>query len=129
MKMFDATDNDGKSVLVFGSNTAGRHGAGAAREAYLHWGAIYGRGFGIQGQAYAIPTKDGQLNTLRLYEIQREVDHFMFYARQHLATRFLVTKIGCGLARLSEEDIAPMFKGTPHNCMLPDGWREIIDKL
>lgn len=45
-------------VFVFGSNPEGRHGAGAARTAKLTFGAIYGRGEGLQGNAYAIPTKD-----------------------------------------------------------------------
>ena len=49
---------DGKTVFVFGSNPEGRHGAGAARVARIHFGAIYGQGEGLQGNAYAIPTKD-----------------------------------------------------------------------
>jgi hypothetical protein len=28
-----------KSIFVFGSNLSGRHGAGSALEARLHWGA------------------------------------------------------------------------------------------
>ena len=46
------------TIFVFGSNPEGRHGAGAARIARLHFGAIYGCGEGLQGNAYAIPTKD-----------------------------------------------------------------------
>jgi hypothetical protein len=45
-------------IFVFGSNLAGRHGAGAALAALKDHGAIYGRGEGLQGQSYAIPTKD-----------------------------------------------------------------------
>lgn len=45
-------------IFVFGSNPEGRHGAGAARIARLQFGAVYGRGEGLQGNAYAIPTKD-----------------------------------------------------------------------
>ena len=45
-------------VFVFGSNPEGRHGAGAAKVARLRFGAIYGQGEGLQGNAYAIPTKD-----------------------------------------------------------------------
>ena len=45
-------------IFVFGSNLAGRHGAGAALAALKDHGAIYGCGEGIQGQSYAIPTKD-----------------------------------------------------------------------
>lgn len=46
------------TIFVFGSNPEGIHGAGAAYVAMRHFGAIYGRGEGIQGQAYALPTKD-----------------------------------------------------------------------
>lgn len=45
-------------VFVFGSNPEGRHGAGAAKVARERFGAVYGRGEGLQGNAYALPTKD-----------------------------------------------------------------------
>lgn len=46
------------TIFVFGSNPEGIHGAGAALVALRHFGAIYGIGAGLQGQAYALPTKD-----------------------------------------------------------------------
>ncbi|MFA5634146.1 MAG: hypothetical protein WC973_03270, partial [Candidatus Dojkabacteria bacterium] len=46
------------TVFVFGSNTEGRHGAGAAKVAREQFGAVYGQGEGLQGNAYALPTKD-----------------------------------------------------------------------
>ncbi len=45
-------------IFVFGSNPEGRHGAGAAKVARLQFGAVYGQGEGLQGNAYALPTKD-----------------------------------------------------------------------
>ena len=45
-------------IFVFGSNTQGRHGAGAALIAKQKFGAIYGKAEGLQGQSYAIITKD-----------------------------------------------------------------------
>ena len=51
-------------IFVFGSNEAGIHGAGAARLANKKFGAMWGVGFGLTGQSYAIPTKDLQINTL-----------------------------------------------------------------
>lgn len=48
--------NDG--IFVFGSNTQGRHGKGAARFAKDNFGAIYGQARGLQGKSYAICTKD-----------------------------------------------------------------------
>jgi len=53
-------------VFVFGSNLAGRHGRGAALYALKHYGAVYGEGIGLQGNSYAIPTKDRHLNVLTL---------------------------------------------------------------
>ena len=45
-------------IFVFGSNPQGRHGAGSAKVARLQFGAVYGQGEGLQGNAYALPTKD-----------------------------------------------------------------------
>ena len=45
-------------IFVFGSNTQGRHSAGAAKTARDKFGAIYGQAEGLQGQSYAIITKD-----------------------------------------------------------------------
>lgn len=49
---------DKNTIFVFGSNPEGRHGAGAARIAREQFGAIYGQGEGLQGNSYALPTKD-----------------------------------------------------------------------
>lgn len=49
---------DASTIFVFGSNPEGRHGAGAAKIAKEQFGAIYGQGEGLQGNAYALPTKD-----------------------------------------------------------------------
>lgn len=49
---------DANTIFVFGSNPEGRHGAGAAKVAREQFGAIYGQGEGLQGNAYALPTKD-----------------------------------------------------------------------
>jgi len=45
-------------IFVFGSNPEGRHGKGAAYIAKKDFGAKYGQGEGLQGNSYAIPTKD-----------------------------------------------------------------------
>ena len=49
---------DDNTVFVFGSNPKGIHGAGAAATAKSKFGAIQGQGEGMQGNAYALPTKD-----------------------------------------------------------------------
>ena len=113
-------------VFVFGSNLAGRHGKGAALWARQHRGAIYGRGVGRQGNAYAIPTKDHHLRVLPLDAIQAYVTEFLDYARQQPATRFELTPIGCGLAGYRPEQIAPMFSNAPSNVQLPDAFLAVL---
>lgn len=49
---------DANTIFVFGSNPKGIHGAGAAYTAKTQFGAIQGKGEGMQGNAYALPTKD-----------------------------------------------------------------------
>jgi hypothetical protein len=106
-------------IFVFGSNLAGRHGKGAALYARQHHGAVYGRGMGLQGNSYAIPTKDARLNSLPLDEIRRYVDEFKAFASAHPEMIFQVTAIGCGLAGYTPEKIAPLFREGPGNCILP----------
>lgn len=113
-------------VFVFGSNLAGRHGKGAALHARKHFGAIYGKGEGRQGNSYAIPTKDGNLNTLSLDDIYIFVLEFKMYARDHFEESFNVTEIGCGLAGYTPDDIAQMFNGCPENVNLPESFKKII---
>ena len=110
-------------IFVFGSNLAGRHGKGAALYARTHYGAEYGVGRGKTGCSYAIPTKDEQLRVLPLSLIQQYVEHFIEYANQHQEHTFQVTRIGCGLAGYQDHQIAPMFKGAPSNCDLPEEWK------
>ena len=101
---------DGKDeIFVFGSNLDGRHGKGAALQA-MKFGAKYGVGVGIQGNTYAIPTKDKELKVMFLKDISRYVKEFIKFASANPQIHFLVTKIGCGLAGYNESDIAPMFK-------------------
>lgn len=96
-------------VFVFGSNLSGIHGGGAARKA-LEWGAEYGNPIGIQGQTFAIPTKSLRIErTLTIAEIQPYVLIFIGYASSHPEKTFLVTEIGCGLAGLTPEQVAPLF--------------------
>ena len=109
-------------IFVFGSNEAGRHGKGAAKYALDNHGAIYGQGVGLQGQSYAIPTKDKRLRVLTIEDIGYYVSHFLDFARAHREHTFNITKIGCGLAGYPEEIIKPMFRYAPRNCKLPSGW-------
>jgi len=95
-------------VLVFGSNLAGIHGAGAAKFA-LNYGAVYGEGIGLFGQTYAIPTKDHNIKTLPISTIRSFVDEFIEFAKENTDKVFLVTPIGCKLAGYKYSQIAPLF--------------------
>jgi hypothetical protein len=105
-------------IFVFGSNLAGRHGKGAALFALRHRGAIYGQGIGLQGNSYAIPTKDGNLKTLDLFTINNYVNDFLLFAANTPDKHYEVTNIGCGLAGYNFKDIAPMFKNRTSNVHL-----------
>jgi hypothetical protein len=115
--------------FVFGSNLAGIHGAGAARAAFEDWGAERGVGVGPTGMAYAIPTKDENINTLPLSDIAYYIDDFLMYVDKHPEIQFLVTRVGCGLAGYKDEDIAPMFFGAPRNVQFSTSWNAILDTL
>ena len=108
-------------IFVFGSNYAGRHGKGAAKQA-LKFGAIRGQGVGLMGQTYGIATKDRDLKVLPLSSIQAQIRKFLEYAYLHQELRFLVTPIGCGLAGYKPKDIAPLFYyyKIPMNVVMPD---------
>lgn len=118
-----------KPIFVFGSNTAGRHGKGAALDAVKHFGATLAIGEGPQGQAYAIPTKDNNLRTLPLDQIAQSVDSFVRYANAHPHYAFRVTRIGCGLAGYKPEQIRPMFSNCPSNVELPGAWLEDVTRI
>ena len=112
-------------IFVFGSNLDGMHGGGAARVAYNKFGAIWGQGVGLQGQSYAIPTMHGGVNVIKPY-----VDEFIDFAKSHTELKFLVTRIGCGIAGFTDEEIAPLFKEAIEieNIYLPKSFYYILVK-
>lgn len=95
-------------IFVFGSNPEGRHGAGAARTA-LQFGAKYGIGRGLQGQTYALVTKnlkegfveklaDGTIKTypkagyrsISKEDLIENIKEFYDYAEQNKHLKFFV---------------------------------------
>ena len=119
----DIYDLKPNEIFVFGSNLAGSHGGGAARLAYNRFGAIWGRGVGLQGQSYGIPTMHGGVDAIKPY-----VDEFIEFAKQHPEYKFLVTKIGCGIAGFTTDEMAPLFQGAidVENVILPKEFVEVI---
>ena len=119
-RILDLKDNE---IFVFGSNLAGAHGGGAAWVAHEYFGAIWGQGVGLQGRSYAIPTMHGGVEAIKPY-----VDEFIEFAKNHPEYKFLVTRIGCGIAGFRDEEIAPLFADAidVENVILP---REFVNNL
>ncbi len=116
---------ENNEIFVFGSNLDGMHGGGAARAAYNKFGAIWGQGVGLQGQSYGIPTMHGGVDVIKPY-----VDEFIDFAKSHQELKFLVTRIGCGIAGFTDEEIAPLFKDVIEfeNIYLPKSFYDILVK-
>ena len=92
-------------IFVFGSNLEGMHAGGAARVAYEKFGAEWGVGDGPTGKCYAIPTMHGGLEEIRPY-----AKKFIEYAKAHPMNRFLLTRVGCGIAGFKDSDMAQLFE-------------------
>lgn len=109
-------------VFVFGSNASGFHAGGAAAQAMNRFGAVWGQGEGLQGRSYAIPTMEG------LDNMKAAIERFAQYATQHPERRFLVTRIGCGIAGHSVNEVAPLFSGciSLENVTLPSDFWDVL---
>ena len=117
-------------VFVFGANTQGRHGKGAALVARNKFGAIYGQSTGLQGQSYAIVTKElrKDYDPVTLDEIKQGIDNFIIFTKENTHLTFYVVELGCNLAYFTVEEIAPLFKSATRlkNVYLP---QRFIDNL
>ena len=109
-------------IFVFGSNLNGNHAGGAARLAVEKFGATEGQAKGLQGQSYAIPTLNKDMQKLSIEDISKSIDTLYSFANDNADLEFYVTKIGCGIAGFEIEEIANIFKSkefTPFNIILP----------
>lgn len=113
-------------IFVFGSNIHGYHGGGAAAIACRKFGTEWGVGEGITGQCYALPTMEGGVDY-----IAGKVQHFLACAKEHPELKFYVTKIACGIAGFSIEEIGPLFADAigMENVILPREFVEEIEKI
>lgn len=84
------------TIFVFGSNPEGRHGAGAAKVAKNLFGAIYGQGEGLQGNSYALPTKDlrvkenKSLRSISPEQITESIRKLYTTARENPSKKFMI---------------------------------------
>ncbi len=116
-------------VFVFGSNTQGRHGLGAAAIAKKKFGAVQGQAEGLQGDSYAIITKDltkpkaQQSRSVPLSKIKTGIQAMLNDARITPGKTFVVSKIGTKNAGYEVHEIAELFKALadqiPDNVVLP----------
>ncbi|MBQ6201358.1 MAG: hypothetical protein IJK50_08020 [Prevotella sp.] len=61
----------------------------------------------------------GGVETIRPY-----VDEFIQFAKEHPTLTFLVTRIGCGIAGFTDDEISPLFEKAHNveNIVLPPRW-------
>lgn len=117
-------------VFVYGSNTAGVNGRGAALQARIVFGALNGIGEGFTGYkdcCYAFPTLKwiGGRNRLAKRshgDLMESAAKFIHTTVTHPDKLFLLTKVGCGLAGYDEEYMQQFFVAAPPNVIKPEGW-------
>lgn len=128
---------DPDTIFVFGSNPEGRHGAGAAKVAREKFGAIYGQGEGLQGNSYAIPTKDLRIKVNNGYQsippivIIKNIEKMYKTAKSLPNKKFMVAYRNIGdeksLNGYSGNDMITMFLaaapfGIPDNVYFSEEW-------
>jgi len=120
-------------VFVFGSNTQGRHGKGAALIAKRFFGAKYGQAKGIQGQSYAIVTKDISsypYKSMSKDYIINEIKHLYQFAVIHPYKEFYIAYKGNGinLNGYSSIEMAEMFSfyPIPINIIFEETFKDLI---
>ncbi len=120
-------------IFVFGSNTEGRHGKGAAKWAHDNAGAIYGRATGRQGNSYAIVTKDLHCKvhpSVSVQEIIQQIKKLYEYTRFHKGLEFVVAYSGTNpnLNGYSPKEMAEMFscEEIPGNMVFEEEFYKLI---
>lgn len=90
--------------------------------------AVYGRGEGLKGLFYVIPTKNVRSARLPLHEVAQGITRFLVFAAAHPDWQFQLTRIGCAIAEFSDAEVAPLFRGAPLNVHLPERWEMLIGR-
>lgn len=96
-------------VFIFGSNEGGRHEGGAAKVAFENFGAKWGKGYGLEGMTFALPTKNKKFRTLPLATVKNYLKDLIEFVYNNPNLKFYLTKIGCGLAGFRVEEIKGIF--------------------
>lgn len=126
-------ENNG--IFVFGSNTQGRHGKGAAKIAKDIFGAVYGQSFGLQGNSFAIITKDLRKKThpsISKSLIRSQILYLYLFAEQNKDKDFYIAYSGTrvNLNGYSNLEMAKMFsiKGIkiPENIIFEEEFSKLL---
>jgi len=122
-------------IFVFGSNTQGRHGKGAALTAKEKFGAIYGQAYGLQGQSYSIVTKDltkYKHPSVKTEHIISQIKCLYEYAEEHDELEFFIVYSGTrvNLNGYSNQELADMFFSIepPENIVFEEEFLKLKNK-
>lgn len=136
MKTYKGEISELKSnqIFVFGSNTQGRHGKGSALIAKNKFGAKNGQSSGLQGQSYAIITKD---LTKKIHPsiskkfIIEQIKDLYEYAVKNEDKEFLIAYSNSkNLNYYSPQDMANMFSSfdIPINIIFEENFSKLLKK-
>lgn len=124
-------------IFVFGSNTEGRHGKGAAKVAKDSFGAKYGQNFGRQGMSFSIVTKDltkKKHPSISRSKIVCQIVYFYLYASQDNINKYYVAYSGLdeNLNGYTNKEMAEMFSINglliPDNIYFEENFAKLIEK-
>ena len=104
----------GNNILVYGSNTQGRHGKGSALLALKEFGAQYGKPKGLHGRSYGIVTKDLTKRThpsISKEYIEEQIRNLYLFAIERPEWDFYVPYncAGKNLNNYTSKEMAQMF--------------------
>lgn len=124
-------------IFVFGSNTEGRHGKGAALIAKQKYGAVYGQGMGPQGRSYGIITKDLTKKVHPSIDkefIKDQINNLLCYALVNQNKNFYIAYSGKGsnLNGYTPKEMAEMFaeelgEATIDNVVFEEEFAKLMD--
>lgn len=123
-----------EKILVFGSNTEGRHGKGSALLARQEWGAKYGQARGLQGNSYAIVTKDLNQSihpSIPVLSILWEINKLYTFAKLSPELEFYVVYKGNstnlnGYSSLQMAKMFGVFTNIPENIIFEESFAELV---
>ena len=114
------------SIFVFESNFEGDHSQSAdGLLATRCFGARNGKGEGLSGSSYALPTTI-RGHALPLHNIMAHILFLHNSALFHAEKEFFIPATLGRTAGYSTSDIAPLFSGLAENLVFPSSWQRII---